>query len=315
MTRGVFVVTTSIGTSLLNFRVIMNHQGPDPIRGLLYSFGGVILLSSNFITAKYALNGFNPETFSVVWTSAAAIFSFAIALAGKSSRTQIVPRQNMKAMIALGAITGIGMVLTWNGLARLDPVFSSFLWRFFPIMAILAGVIFLKEKLSKYEIIAMLVMLAGSIWSVKGRWDMVGPGVILTMLAGFAAAAQLLIVKSLTNFVHVNVMVAYRVGIGAGITAAWALANRSLNFNVELSYWYITLLGAFLGPCASFLLTFRAYRYWNLSQSSIVLTVQPLLVLPLASFFLGTFPTEKELTGGLVILLGAFWLALVQIRK
>ena len=294
---------------------MMNHHSPDPLRGLLYSFGGVILLSSNFITAKYGLKGFNPETFSFVWTTAAAFYSFAIVLSGKSSRTQIVPRDNMKAIIALGVITGVCMVLTWNGLARLDPVFSSFLWRFFPIMAILAGVLFLKEKLSKYEIIAMLVMLAGSLWSVKGRWEIVGSGVILTLLAGCAGAAQLLIAKSLTSVVHVNVMVAYRVGFGAIITAVWALANRSLDFNVAPSYWFVTLLGAFLGPCASFLLTFRSYRYWNLSQSSIVLTIQPLLVLPLASFFLGTFPTEKELTGGFIILLGAFCLAFVQIKK
>lgn len=292
-----------------------NHHSPDPLRGFLYSLGGVILLSTNFITAKYGLEGFNPETFSFVWTTAAAIYSFAIALAVKSSRNQIFPKQNMKAMIALGTITGGCMVLTWNGLARLDPVFSSFLWRFFPIMAILAGVFFLKEKLSKYEILAMLVMLAGSLWSVRGRWDIVGPGVILTLLAGCAGAAQLLIAKSLTNIVHVNVLVAYRVGIGAGFTAAWALANRNLNFDVEPSYWYVTLLGAFLGPCASFLLTFRAYRYLNLSQSSLVLTIQPLLVLPLASCFLGTFPAEKELTGGLIILLGAFCLAFAQLKK
>ena len=182
-------------------------------------------------------------------------------------------------------------------------------------MAILAGVFFLKEKLSKYEMLAMLVMLAGSLWSVRGRWDIVGPGVILTLLAGCAGAAQLLIAKSLTNIVHVNVLVAYRVGIGAGFTAAWALANRNLNFDVEPSYWHVTLLGAFLGPCASFLLTFRAYRYWNLSQSSLVLTIQPLLVLPLASCFLGTFPAEKELTGGLIILLGAFCLAFAHLKK
>ena len=294
---------------------MINHHGPDPLRGLLYSLGGVILLSTNFITAKYGLKGFNPETFSFVWTTAAAIYSFAIALAGKSSRSQIFPRQNMKAMMALGTITGICMVMTWNGLALLDPVFSSFLWRFFPVTAILAGVLFLKEKLSKYESFAMLVMLTGSLWSVAGRWDIVGSGVILTLLAGCAGAAQLLIAKSQTDLVHVNVLVAYRVGIGAVFTAAWALANHNLNFDVEPSYWYVTLLGAFLGPCAGFLFTFRSYRYWTLSQSSVILTIQPLLVLPLAHVFLGTFPTEKELTGGLVILLGVFCLALVQIKK
>jgi drug/metabolite transporter (DMT)-like permease len=72
------------------------------------------------------------------------------------------------------------------------------------------------------------------------------------------------------------------------------------------------LLGAFLGPCASFLLTFRSYRCWDLSRSAIVKTVEPLFVLPLAYAVLGKLPTGTELLGGCLILVGAFWFAWIQ---
>ncbi len=293
----------------------MNRPCTDPEKGLLYSLGGAMLLSTNFVTAKYGLKGFNPETFSFVWTTAAAMYSFLIAISGKSSRNQIFPRKKMKEMLALGIITGIGMIMTWSGLASLDPVFSSFLWRFLPVLTILAGILFLKERLTNKELIAMLIMLSGSLVGVVGRWEIVGTGVVLTLLAGCAATAQLLIAKTQIEKIHPSVLVAYRVGIGAAITGVWVFSTGKADFSVDSSYWYVTLLGAFLGPCASFHLIFRSYQYWSLSQSSILLTMQPLLVLPLAYLFLGSFPTPKELLGGTVILSGALCLSYFQLGK
>lgn len=183
------------------------------------------------------------------------------------------------------------------------------------MLAIFAGVFFLKERITRNELFAMLIMLSGSLWSVAGRWESVGKGVILTLLAGCAGALQLLIAKSQTGLVHANVLAAYRVGIGAAFIALWVFASNKADFSVEARYWYVTLLGAFLGPCASFLLTFRSYRYWTLAQSSIVLVLQPLLVLPLTYAFLRTLPCTQELFGGLVILFGALWLTIGQIKK
>jgi drug/metabolite transporter (DMT)-like permease len=293
----------------------MNSGNYDPVKGFLYSLGGAFLLSTNFVTAKYGLQGFNPETFSVVWTSGAAIYAIAIVLVGRPTRDQIIPMRSMKAMLVLGAATALGMLLGWKGLARLDPSFASFLWRLLPVFTILSGVIILKERLSKKEVFAMAIMLLGSLWSVVGRWEAVGTGVTLTILACCAGVVQLLVAKSQIRQVHPNVLVAYRVGIGAVLIASWVFATGTANFTVEGRYWYVTLLGAFLGPCASFLLTFRSYRYWALSQSTIILTAQPLLVLPLAYAFLGTLPTTRELVGGCIILVGAFWLAHIHVAR
>jgi drug/metabolite transporter (DMT)-like permease len=293
----------------------MNRGNSDPVKGFLYSLGGALLVSTNFVTAKYALQGFNPETFSLVWTCAASVYSFAILLVGGARRDQIFPMGSMKPMLALGITTGLCMVLAWKGLAVLDSAFASFLWRFFPVLTICCAAIFLKERLSVLELFAMAIMLLGAFWSMDGRWEGVGRGAILTILAGCAGAAQLLIAKSQTDRHHPNVLVAYRVGIASFFIACWVFATGNADFAVEAGYWYVTLLGAFLGPCASFLLTFRAYRYWTLSQSSIVLTAQPLLVLPLAYVFLGSFPTPRELTGGSLILAGAFWLAAIQVLR
>jgi len=46
-----------------------------------------------------------------------------------------------------------------------------------------------------------------------------------------------------------------------------------------------------------------------------VLTIQPLLVLPLAFIFLGSMPTVKGLVGGGMIMIGALWIAYIHVNR
>jgi drug/metabolite transporter (DMT)-like permease len=126
---------------------------------------------------------------------------------------------------------------------------------------------------------------------------------------------QLLIAKIKVTQVHPTIMVFYRNGIAAVLMGAWMILTGKAELHVDWSYWLATILGAFIGPCAGFILTFRSYHYWELSRASMVMTMQPLFVLPLAYLFLDKLPDPKELLGGSIILVGAFWLAYIHLRK
>lgn len=272
-------------------------------------------MSTNFVTAKYGLRGFNPETFSLVWTSAAAVYSLIIVLATGHWRQTRLPTHAIGKISLMGLTTGAGMVLAWSGLAQLDPSFQAFLWRFQPVLTILLSALVLGERLMVKELIPVAAMVLGGCLGGIGRWHIVGTGMILTLLACYAVAVQLVIAKMTVAEIHPNALVFYRVGIGALIIALWTLLTGKGNLGVGASYWLVTLLGAFLGPCASFLLTFRSYRYWDLSRSAVVKTVEPLLVLPLSYMVLGQRPAAKELLGGCLILMGGFWFAWIHLMS
>lgn len=289
------------------------HTPSNSLKGFLYALGGTVLVSTNFVTAKYGLKGFNPETFSFVWTAAAAFYSLIIVLSSGQCRQMALSSRNVRDVVIMGLATGVTMISAWAGLAQLDSSFAAFLWRFQPALTIILSVLFLREKLLGKEIVPFVVMILGGCLSTIGRWDTVGSGVILTILACFTASVQMLIAKARVHEIHPNILVVYRVGIGAVVIMLWSLLTRRIDLNVEAPYWYVTLLGAFLGPSASFLLTFRSYRYWDLSRSSMVKTAQPLFVLPLAYAVFGKLPAGKELLGGCLILIGAFWLAWIHL--
>jgi drug/metabolite transporter (DMT)-like permease len=290
----------------------MKSSRRDSTKGFLYAAGGTLLVSTNYITAKYALIGINPATFSFIWTLAASGYAFLIILLTGTHRELRISRGSVMSIIVLGLATGSGMILAWSGLALLDPSFASFLWRFSPVLIIILSFFMLGERLRMIEVAPIAAMVLGGAITTVGRWHIIGTGVILTLAGCVAVSIQMLVVKMNVERIHPNIMVFFRVFLAAVITGFWAVASGRLDLNVEISYVLVAVLGAFLGPCASFLLTFRSYRYWDLSRSSIVLTGQPLLVIPMAYFFFGKLPTGFELLGGLIILGGAFGLILLH---
>ncbi len=286
----------------------------DPVRGFLYALGGAALVSTNFVTAKYGLRGFEPETFSAVWTTAGASYALMICLVSGGAKDVIPPRGSLLKIGLLGPLTAAGMLLTWAGLALLDPSFSAFLHRFLPVLILLFGAVFLRERFRRVEILPLGLMIAGGAFSTLGRFELVGLGVLLTLLGCTAAAWQMLLAKLLVKPHRPETVVFFRLAGGAVVLVAWTTARGAWDVSVPLRYWLVTLLGALLGPCLSHVLTFRSYRYWELSRSGMVVAIQPLFVLPMAFVFLGQFPAGKELAGGLVILAGALWLGALQMR-
>jgi drug/metabolite transporter (DMT)-like permease len=291
------------------------HLQHNPLQGFLYSLVATFLLATNYITAKYGLEGFNPETFSIIWTLSATLFSFIIIIITHELKNITVPADSIKKITLLGFATGMGMILGWSGLARLDPSFASFLSRSRPVVTILLGIIFLKERFQKTEWIPAVIIIMGGFISATGRWDKIGVGMILILSSACLSAVQMLLAKMTIakGRVSPNILVFYRVGIALATISIWNLLTCRTNFNVRISYYLVTILGAFLGPCLSWLFMYRSYRYWDLSRSSIVFTMQPLFVLPLAYFILGKLPVIKELYGGLIILIGSFWLIWIHI--
>jgi len=204
----------------------------DVFKGFFFALAATILVSTNFVTAKYGLKGFNPVTFSLVWTSSAAVYALAAVLVAGYGRGLALPARAVKKVATMGLACGAAMILAWAGLARLDPSFASLLWRFLPLLAIVSGTLFLGERLSVRELAPVAIMILGGVVSTLGRWQIVGTGMVLTLLACCAGAVQMLMAKMTVTEVHPLVLVFYRCGLGALTVASWGILTGNLDFDV-----------------------------------------------------------------------------------
>jgi drug/metabolite transporter (DMT)-like permease len=182
-------------------------------------------------------------------------------------------------------------------------------------MTIFLAFIFLSERFTRLEILPIGLMIFGSLMSAFGRWDVVGTGLTLSLLSSLAAAIQQIISKVSVKDVHPMVLTFYRAMIAAATIGSWACLKGSLQFKVAIKYWVVTAAGSFLAPFAGILLMYYSYKYWEISRSSLLMTMQPLFVLVMAVIFLHKVPHAKELFGGFFILAGAFWISWLQYRK
>jgi len=285
------------------------RAGRNATKGFFYAVVGTLMVSTNYVTAKYGTQGFHPAAFSLVWTTAAGGYAFAMVVASGRLRELALPARAVPNVVAMGLMSGPMMLCAWHGLALLDPGFAAFLWRFSPVLIILLSAALLHEGLKGAEVFALGLMVLGGTVSAVGRWHVVGPGLVLTLIACALTAAQHLLAKTKAADVQPPVLAFYRVALGVPLIAAWAFAAGQARFAVAPRYWLVTLLGASLGPSASYVLTYRSYRHWELSRAALVRTAQPLFVLPLALVCFGKLPASRELLGGVLILGGALLIA------
>lgn len=280
---------------------------PDPTGGLLFSLAGVAVSSTVFVSAKHGVEGFNPSTFSLVWTASAALYALTYVLVmGHGRQLKPPPVLTVKVMV-LGLVAGAGMLTSWGGLALLSPSFVAFLWRFASIFTIILGSLLLHEHLGMKELPAAGVIVLGSLLSAVGQWNLVAAGMGLTIIACVLAGVQNVLAKMVVADVHPSVLCVYRLGLGAVWVALWTFGTGRADFDVAPSHWWATLGGALLGPWLSWLLFYEAYRRWALWRATLISMLQPLFVIPIAYVAFGDLPSAKEFVGGALIMVGAAW--------
>ncbi len=282
---------------------------PDPLKGFLLALSASFLISTNYITGKFGVDGFGPEVFGLVWMVAASCYSLLIILAtGRGSQLNLPPRTR-RLVLLVGLFTGLQMYFFWSGLKLLNPPFAAFLGRSEPALTILLATIFLRERIRPKEAGAVVVMIVGGCLSTLGNWDVVGAGTVLTLLACLTMSIQFLIGKAAVGQVHPSILVFYRASIASVMLGVWAFGFGEPDFRVGTQVWAATLLGALLGPCIGYHLVFHSYRFWGVSRSAMLMTLQPLFAMPLVLLLLPEQNiTGQQLAGGLTIMAGAMWL-------
>jgi len=133
---------------------------------------------------------------------------------------------------------------------------------------------------------------------------------VLQLAACFFAALQFTLAKfGDDKGIPPLVVNVYRTAVAAVVVTLVTLVLGEFDLSqAETRHWAVLLIGALIGPCLSVTLTFASYRYWEMTRTAMVLTLQPLAVLPMAWLMFHDIPGGWKLIGGMVILVSGLWL-------
>ena len=132
-------------------------------------------------------------------------------------------RRQWLALFALGVIGGsVPFVLFFEGLARAEATQASFIQKTLVIWVALLAVPFLHERLGRWHLLAIGLLVAGQAWLVGSAGTIAfGEGEAMILAATLLWAVEVVYVKKLIGPLSPRLLAAARMGFGTAILIAW----------------------------------------------------------------------------------------------
>ena len=199
----------------------------------------------------------------------------------------------------------------WEGVQRIDPSLAAFVNRAEVPIAIFLGVVFLRERFSRLEILGMIISIAGIVvMRLTLRFEY-STGFWLVLLGALFFGITEFVSKIAVRHVEPVVLAYLRNGMMALVYWIVFLAGGEDLGGLSRVWPGVVALGI-VGPILSRMLYLLALKRVELSRVAVISQSQPVFVILIALLFLGQLPTFREVLGGILITTGSLIMILYR---
>ncbi|WP_395744204.1 DMT family transporter [Prosthecobacter sp.] len=286
---------------------------------LLFSVFCLLLASRDAFSHLLLAQAVDPIVLLTVYCTSACIF----ALIFRIWRTRSLdfknvfvelPRSQKFLFLKLGVATWIVYVATIFGIQSLGAApFNLIDYGAMPILTLLSGVVFLRERLSRWHVLGSITGLTGFALLTLGpstlsmtNWDRVG--VLLAVVSAVSTSLSSLYQKQQIAFgLHPDEVLLFRFPIPAVLMICWVLFHNGV---LQISNLPAMLLVAFFGVFLPLLLLCFGFMRASLSHFASFLFLIPLFTFVLGPLLVkgewNKFIDPRVLSGMTLILAGYF---------
>ncbi|MCX6705454.1 MAG: DMT family transporter [Candidatus Woesebacteria bacterium] len=272
---------------------------------------------------KYTLGGFSPGvflTYRFFISAVLALIIFAV--------TGFKFPKNPK-VLALTLFNGfllstVSLGLLFLGTNKTTSIDSNVISTMAPITIALAGIFFLKERVTKREAVGILIALTGTLITIIE--PVLKSGGALGALEGNLLVFASVIVATITAVLaklilrdNVDAITATNLSFVVGFVTILPFglpqilnSNFRILTSVPLSYHLGVFYMAILSGTLAYFLWHKAEKTIEISEVSVIAYLYPLFGTPLAVFWLGEKITPPFVIGAIVIAIGVF---LAEVKK
>lgn len=302
-----------------NPKIINKIKSPREIKGTLLVLLTALISGIAIVVNRLFVVKIDPLIFTATRALFIGIIFFLISFYISKSRREKFNKTSWKYLISIGIIGGsIAFWLFFTGLKMTMAGRAAFLHKTLPIYAVILAFIFLKEKITKKQLIAMLVMLFGLLlMELTKISSQIKIGDILVLSATVLWAIENTISKKVMLNKESNWVVTFsRMFFGSLILFAIIFLTKKTDLLFSLTsqqILYIAISGSIL-----FLYVLTWYwglKYINLSKASTILLLAPVISLILGIIWLGEKVFVLQIIGSVLILAGAFVITRIKSEK
>jgi drug/metabolite transporter (DMT)-like permease len=208
-----------------------------------------------------------------------------------------------------------GMFCYMTSLTLVGPATVSFISRLELVVTIVLAGIFLRERLSKWELIGLVIVATGIIIMRYGASFELSRALLLIILGTFFIGSGEVLIKSRIDWIDPRTFVFYR---NIWMVIIYAVSSMLMGKSLRVPDNHTVLMIV----TAAFFMTYlgRLTYLWTMrnipvSRAAIIVQSQPFFAGVIALVFLDIFPSMREIVGGICIVAGVIFIRLLDRRK
>mgnify|MGYP000014567734 FL=1 len=271
------------------------------------------------IVNRYFVTKIDPLIFTVIRAFFIGLVFLIISLLQSNFNLKKFKRVSWKYLLAIGIIGGgIAFLLFFTGLKMTTGGRAAFLHKTLPLWASLLAFLFLKEKITREQLIAMFTMLLGlSLMEYDNIPVDIRLGDLLVLLATILWAIENTIARKAMLLKETNWVVTFsRMFFGSLVLFSIMFLVGKINLLFELTHQQIVYITVSAAMLTWYVLTwYWGLRYINLSKASTILLLSPVISLVAGYYFLNEPIFKLQIAGSMLILVGAYHIIKVKSER
>lgn len=274
-------------------------------RGILLTLGSAVFNGSTYVITKAVLGFINVETMLVLWFFWGNLIFLSFFLLAKKLKAILKEFSgNIKKLALLGAINSLSAILWSYGVLYGNPASVAFIFRLEAVLAIILGLILLKEKLSKMASGGILLAIFGAFIMLYERSELLELGNLIMLGAAFISALLLFLTKTYISSIGALTLAFSRTLFLFLFLTIYALSAGRFQLGFQVNVLGLTFLAALVGAFLGFVLFFKSLSFYELSRAVSVRSIEPFFSAIMALIILGVSLSVKQWVGGLIIVSG-----------
>jgi drug/metabolite transporter (DMT)-like permease len=260
----------------------------------------------------------DPMLFTAIRAFLIGIGFMAILIYQNGFELKSLKKTDWKSLLVIGIVGGgIAFLLFFSGLKWTTASNAAFIQKTLPVFAVILSYLILREKITKHQLEAIILMFFGTGLVISGNFSVVGMvGDFMILAATILWAFENVISKYVMNK-ESNFTVSFaRMFIGSIFLfmVAYLFGNLNNIFMISSQGWTNILISTLL--LFGYVLTwYWGLKHVNLSKAAPLLLISPIITMILEYFWRGTIPGLTQFAGSLMILAGAYVVVRIKSEK
>jgi len=273
----------------------------------------LVVDSLHFVFARLLLPHLEPIVSVLFVLGIATLELLAYGLFTRRLRLAVF-KQGTGLFLAIGFLVAVSTTINYEAVALIDPGTASMIAQTGTIFGLALGVIWLRDKLTRPQIIGSVLAIVGVFIMEYQADDYLQRGSLLVLLSTFLYALHTAISKRFGDRIDFYNFFLLRLAFTSGFLLLFSIALGQLQWP-PAAVWPLLVLVGTTDVVVSRALFYLALRRLTLSLHTLALTLSPLVAVLWALALFGTFPQPKQLVGGAAILTGVLIVSGIRLRR